>query len=200
MAKNLTPEQFEQACKNAIVAVEKNVSKILINTASIAGSDLQFRIFNQGQTTAGNTMRYRSAPYKRKRVKAGRQIVWKDLEFTGDLRYSINILNTAQREVSYGFNNSETAKIAGYQEEARQVGEKIFELNNKEILKAERQFGLDIMELFTGALENYPNMPNFGGVETNAPARKAKPRKSAPKSATKKATAKAKSKNKKRKK
>jgi len=160
MAKNLTPEQFEQACKNAIVAVEKNISKILINATNIASSTLQFRIFNRGQTTAGNTMRYRSAPYKKLRTDAGLQVNYKDLIFTGDLFYSMTILSTAENEVVYGFNNRETATIARYQEEAKQVGEPIFELSLKEEQKALRQVNRDLGKVFIGAIENFPNIPS----------------------------------------
>ena len=189
MAKNLTPEQFEQACKNAIVAVEKNISKILINTANIAGSDLQFRIFNQGQTTAGNTMRYRSAPYKKLRTDAGLQVNYKDLIFTGNLFYSMNILNAGNNEVVYGFNNMQTAKIAEYQEEARQVGEAIFDLSQKEINQAERQFARDVARVFTGALENYPNMPDTSVLSGDA-TKKSIARNKAKKKAVKKAKSK----------
>jgi hypothetical protein len=161
MAKNLTPEQFEQACKNAIVAVEKNISKILINATNIASSELQFRIFNKGQTTAGNTMRYRSAPYKKLRVDAGLQTNWKDLQFTGNLFYSMNILNAGNNAVVYGFNNMQTAQIAEYQEGLKQVGEAIFELSEKEINITEKQFARDVAKVFTGALESFPNIPTI---------------------------------------
>jgi hypothetical protein len=168
MANTLTPEQFEQACKNAIVSVEKNISKILINATNIGSAEMQFRIFNKGQTVAGNTMRYRSAPYKKLRTDAGLQTNWKDLIFTGDLFYSMSILGTANKEVVYGFNNMRTAEIAGYQEESKQVGEPIFELNLKEYNQMERQFSLDVAKVFKGALESFPNMPGVSNIGKSA--------------------------------
>jgi hypothetical protein len=168
MANTLTPEQFEQACKNAIVSVEKNISKILINTTNIGSADMQSRIFDEGKTVAGNTMRYRSAPYKKLRVDAGLQVNHKDLEFTGDLFFSMSILSTAQNEVAYGFNNNRTAEIAGCQEESRQVGEPIFELSEKEAKLMERQFAIDVAKVFKGALEDFPNMPSVSNIGKSA--------------------------------
>lgn len=168
MAKDLTPEQFEQACKNAILSVEKNISKILINATNIGSAEMQFRIFNRGQTVAGNTMRYRSAPYKRLRTDAGLQTNWKDLIFTGNLLYSLSILGTGKNEIVYGFNNRKTAEIAGYQEESKQVGEKIFALSEKEENQMERQFSLDVAKVFTGALESFPNMPGVSNIGKSA--------------------------------
>jgi hypothetical protein len=168
MANTLTPEQFEQACKNAIVSVEKNISKILINTTNIGSADMQSRIFDEGKTVAGNTMRYRSNAYKKLRVDAGLGIAYKDLEFTGDLFFSMSILSTAQNEVAYGFNNNRTAEIAGYQEESRQVGEPIFELSEKEAKLMERQFSLDVAKVFKGALESFPNMPSVSNIGKSA--------------------------------
>jgi len=168
MANTLTPEQFEQACKNAIVSVEKNISKILINTTNIGSAEMQSRIFNEGKTVAGNTMRYRSKAYTKLRVDAGLGIAYKDLEFTGDLFFSMSILSTAQNEVAYGFNNNKTAEIAGYQEESRQVGEPIFELSDKEAKLMEKQFSIDVAMVFTGALESFPNMPSVNNIGKSA--------------------------------
>jgi hypothetical protein len=161
MANTLTPEQFEQACKNAIVSVEKNISKILINTTNIGSADMQSRIFDEGKTVAGNTMRYRSNAYKKLRVDAGLGVNYKDLTFTGNLFYSMSILNTAQNEVVYGFNNAGTAQIAEWQETSdKQVNEPIFQLTDKEAKLMERQFAIDVAKVFKGALENFPNMPS----------------------------------------
>ena len=165
---NLTPEQFEQACKNAIVSVEKNISKILVNATNIGSAEMQFRIFNKGLTVAGNKMMYRSAPYKRLRTDAGLQTAYKDLIFTGDLFYSLSILGTGNNEVVYGFNNMRTAEIAGYQEESKQVGQPIFELNLKEFNQMEKQFARDVAKVFTGSLESYPNMPTVSNIGKSA--------------------------------
>ena len=166
---NLTPEQFEKALSNAKQALTKNMGKILINATNIGSSEMQVRVFNRGQTTAGKQMRYRSAPYKKLRTDAGLQTNWKDLIFTGDLFYSLNILSTADKEVTYGFNNAETAQIAEWQQTSdKQVGEPIFPLNQKEISKMERQIAIDVAKVFTGALESFPNMLSVSGIGKSA--------------------------------
>lgn len=186
---NLTPEQFEKALSNAKQALTKNIGKILINATNIGSSEMQVRVFNRGQTTAGKQMRYRSAPYKKLRTDAGLQTNWKDLIFTGDLFYSLTILSTAEKEVTYGFNNAETAQIAEWQQTSDvQVGEPIFPLNQKEISKMERQIAIDVAKVFTGALESFPNMPSVSGIGKSAT------EKSIARNKTKKAKAKTKAK------
>jgi hypothetical protein len=196
---NLTPEQFEKALSNAKQALTKNIGKILINATNIGSAEMQVRVFNRGITTAGKQMRYRSAPYKKLRTDAGLQTNWKDLIFTGDLFYSLNILSTAEKEVTYGFNNADTAQIAEWQQTSDvQVGEPIFPLNQKEISKMERQIAIDVAKVFTGALESFPNMPSVSGIGKSATeksiarnkAKKAKPKAKAKQKYPKASTAK----------
>jgi chromosome segregation ATPase len=92
----------------------------------------------------------------------------KDLIFTGDLFNSMTILSTAEKEVAYGFNNARTAQIAEYQETSNiQVNEPIFDLSEAEKNKAERQFAIDVSKIFTGALENFPNMPSANVLKSD---------------------------------
>lgn len=159
---NITPEQFKQACTNAIKVVQNNIGNILINATNIGSGELQYRVFNEGKTVAGKKMEYRNAPsnYTRLRKDAGLQVRWKDLQFTGNLFYSMNILSTKNNEVVYGFNNNKTAEIAHYQETSPlQVNEPIFELSQKEVNIMEAQFARDVTRIFTSALENFPEMP-----------------------------------------
>lgn len=161
---NLTPEQFEKALNNAKQALQANMGKILVNASSIGSAEMQRRVFNRGLTTAGKRMEYRNAPsnYTNLRQDAGLQISYKDLTFTGNLFYSMNILSTAEKEVTYGFNNSDTAQIAEWQQTSpKQVNEPIFELSDKEIAKMERQMSLDALAIIQGAIDGFPNVPNI---------------------------------------
>jgi len=161
---NLTPEQFEKALSNAKQALKANMGKILINATNIGSSEMQVRVFNRGITTAGKQMNYRSKPYIKFRQDAGLQTNWKDLTFTGDLFYSMTILSTADKEVTYGFNNAETAQIAEWQQTSdKQVNEPIFELSQKEINRMEKQMALDAMKIIQGAINGFPNMPTIQG-------------------------------------
>ncbi len=80
-------------------------------------------------------------PYQKKRAAAGRQIIKKDLEFTGNLRRSIVTAVESEKAAVIEFNNDEAAIIARGQEvqitnirlggkgTTRGVGVKIFRLN-----------------------------------------------------------------------
>lgn len=58
----------------------------------------------------------RLTPYQRKRVNKGRQIIKKDLEFSGGLRRAIEIQVINERSVALQFNNDEAVKVAKGQE------------------------------------------------------------------------------------
>jgi len=161
---DITPEQFEQACKNASKVVQQNIGNILINVTNIGSGELQYRVFNDGKTTSGKKMLYKNAPsnYTRLRKDVGLRTDLKDLIFTGNLFYSMNILSTKNNQVVYGFNNSGTAQIAEWQETSdKQVNQPIFDLSPKEIDLMEGQFARDVESIFTSALEDYPNQPRI---------------------------------------
>jgi hypothetical protein len=165
---NLTPEQFEKALNNAKQALQANMGKILINATNLGSAEMQTRVFNRGLTTAGKRMEYRNAPsnYTNLRLDAGLQISYKDLTFTGNLFYSMNILSTAEKEVTYGFNNSDTAQIAEWQQTSdKQVNEPIFELNEKEKAKMEKQMALDAYAILQGAIDNFPSVPTAKTIQ-----------------------------------
>lgn len=165
---NLTPEQFEKALNNAKQALNANMGKILINATNLGSAEMQTRVFNRGLTTAGKRMEYRNAPsnYTNLRLDAGLQISYKDLTFTGNLFYSMNILSTAEKEVTYGFNNSDTAQIAEWQQTSdKQVNEPIFELNEKEKAKMEKQMALDAYAILQGAIDNFPSVPTAKTIQ-----------------------------------
>jgi hypothetical protein len=165
---NLTPEQFEKALNNAKQALQANMGKILVNASSIGSAEMQRRVFNRGLTTAGKRMEYRNAPsnYTNLRLDAGLQISYKDLTFTGNLFYSMNILSTAEKEVTYGFNNSDTAQIAEWQQTSdKQVNEPIFELNEKEKAKMEKQMALDAYAILQSAIDNFPSVPTAKTIQ-----------------------------------
>ena len=86
----------------------------------------------------GSIGTYASRSYIKKRVKAGRQVAYKDLEFDGDLRRAIQVGNNAAGETVIGFINDKARRIAGYQED--QTGEEIFSLTKAEAAAARRAF------------------------------------------------------------
>ena len=171
---NLTPDQYKQAMASAVKVVEANVGKIMLNGANLGSALMQQRVFNKGITTSGKNMMYRSAQYIKLRTDAGLQVAHKDLIFTGNLFNSLTILGKSDKEVSYGFNNSEMAEIANYQETSdKQVNQPIFDLSKKEIAQVERAMAKDVARMVVSAIENYPNMPTLSeSIQMDAPAPK----------------------------
>jgi hypothetical protein len=166
---NLTPDQYKQAMASAVKVVEANVGKIMLNGANLGSALMQRRVFNKGIATSGKKMMYRSAPYKRLRVDAKLQVAHKDLIFTGNLFNSLTILGKSNKEVSYGFNNSETATIANYQEtSSKQVNQPIFDLSTKEIAQVERAMAKDVLRIVVATIESYPNMPSVSPLQEDA--------------------------------
>jgi len=163
---NLTPDDYKKAMANAVKVVENNVGKIMLNGANLGSALMQRRVFNKGVATSGKKMMYRSAPYKRLRVDAGLQIAHKDLTFTGNLFNSLTILGSNNKEVNYGFNNSEMAEIANYQETSdKQVNEPIFKLSAKEIQQVEKAMTKDVLRIVVASFESYPNVPSVSPLK-----------------------------------
>ena len=163
---DLTPEQLKQALRSAVAEVEANMGNILFNAANVGAAQMQFRVFNKGITTAGTNMKYKSAPYKRLRTDAGLQTNHKDLMFTGNLFNSLTILSKSNEQVSYGFNNAETATIRTYQETSdKQVNEPIFDLNEKEEMAMYKAIGKGLGDLIIKTITSYPNKPAKVGAD-----------------------------------
>lgn len=142
---------------------------VLIGALNTGNGLMQQRIFTQNKDTLGNSFgKYTGkkgktrtvkpsknkrskflgdqplTPYERKRVLAGRQILRKDLEFTGGLRRAIETSLENDKAAVIAFNNLDAARIAHGQEAqitnirlgnkgtTKGIGIKIFRLNTFE--------------------------------------------------------------------
>ena len=66
---------------------------LLLGAKRIEGL-LKRRVFNDGKDSKGDSIgQYKSKKWKKKREEKGRQIGYIDLEFTGDLRNSIQVVS-----------------------------------------------------------------------------------------------------------
>lgn len=126
MAIQLSPLSLQRASNKAAIAA-----------ANTANALMKTRIFNRGGAVNSKIGKYRSRSYRKKRIKAGRQTGYKDLEFDGDLRRPIQ---TGERSTGavIGFTNDAARNIAVYQEE--QTGKDIFGLAKTEIETAKKTF------------------------------------------------------------
>lgn len=154
---------------NAVKVVETNVGKIMLNGANLGSGLMQRRVFNKGVATSGKKMTYKNKRYEILRTDAGLQVEHKDLIFTGNLFNSLTILGKSDKEVRYGFNNSEMAEIAEFQETGEhQVKEPIFKLSKKEIQQVEKAMTKDVLRIVVASFESYPNIPSVSPLQEDA--------------------------------
>lgn len=121
-------ERFKIIAENA-----KNVdfSDALVLGVNAGKARMEVRIFNEGRDVDGNPLgAYKSKTYKKKRQKAGRQINYKDEEFTGTLRRGVVVVKVNTTRVVCAIPNDSLFNISLYQEE--QLDTKIFAFSEEE--------------------------------------------------------------------
>lgn len=93
-------------------------SDVLVAGLNAGMGVMKRRIFNQSLAADGTGLGpYFSEQYERDRVRAGRQITKKDLEFTGTTRRSIEVVTVNNTKAEIRITNAESADIARKQEE-----------------------------------------------------------------------------------
>jgi hypothetical protein len=135
-----------------------DLSEALIGGVTAARGAMSNRIFNRGEDIGGVSIgSYRGvkkrtskkqfagrdtaflfgdpatlklSPYEKKRLAKGRQIRFKDLEFTGTLRRGIVVIQEGERKVVCAIPSDELIKIARGQE--KQINAEIFGLSEEE--------------------------------------------------------------------
>jgi hypothetical protein len=112
---------------NALLARLKAVSQFVetgdFSDALVAGLNagigiMKRRIFNQSLAADNTSLGpYYSEQYERDRVRRGRQVFRKDLEFHGSLRRSIEVVAVNNTRAECRITNEKNAQIARYQEQ-----------------------------------------------------------------------------------
>lgn len=106
-----------------IAILRANLAAGTFSDALVAGLNagmavMKLRIFNQSLDATGVTLGpYYSESWERERRQKGRQVVRKDLEFTGTLRRSIEVVTVNNTRAEIRITNDDTADIARYQEQ-----------------------------------------------------------------------------------
>ena len=96
------------------------------------------RIFNASQATDGSSLgTYKSRNWVNKRIKAGRQVGKKDLQFSGDTKNNMQVGRSGINNV-YQFTTDLARIIMRGQSNKNQVGKEVAEVSEEEI-----ELGLD---------------------------------------------------------
>ena len=130
------------------------VSAALFNAGMIAASDQELRVFGRGETTSGDTLRYLSARYKKKREKMGRQVGYKDFYLTGDLFNSMAFIEETNTRIVRGFSSAKTALIAqGVAEQIDLQKDDIWGLSKTEVDNANKEFIAGVKRIINKAIK-----------------------------------------------
>jgi hypothetical protein len=144
-------------CRNA---VRESMPAILFNATLHVAKEMEWRVFNNGQTIHGETLRYRSAGYKKKREKRGRQVGYKDFQMTDNLFNSMAVIESSDTKVVYGFSSAETAKVANLV--TAQIDLKVSDvwgLSEKEKIEASKSIEGGVARVINSVVRQYPNKP-----------------------------------------
>lgn len=100
--------------------VARRQADFLVLGAKLLEGEMKTRIFNNGGASNGTKIgKYKSKSWIKARSKVGNQTGFVDLEFTGDLRNSIQVVQSGD-DVFLAVNNDRDYAKARFQEEQRE--------------------------------------------------------------------------------
>lgn len=114
----MTPQEFARKIQTTVANVERDIPNLLLLGGKLLEGEMKQRIFNNGGDAEGGKIgKYKSKAWIQKRSDNGRQTGEVDLEFTGSLRDSIQVVKSG-REVFLAVTNS-TDYVKAKGQEAR---------------------------------------------------------------------------------
>jgi len=115
----MTPQEFAKKIQTTVAKVERDVPNLLLLGGKLLEGEMKQRIFNQGGDADGGKIgKYKSKQWIQKRSESGRQTGLVDLEFTGSLRDSIQVVKSGN-EVFLAITNATDYVKAKGQEQRR---------------------------------------------------------------------------------
>lgn len=114
----MTPQEFAKKIESTVANVERDVPNLLLLGGKLLEGEMKQRIFNQGgDANGGKIGKYKSKSWIQKRSENGRQTGLVDLEFTGSLRDSIQVVKSGDEVFLAVINSTDYVKAKG--QEAR---------------------------------------------------------------------------------
>lgn len=125
----------------------KGMNRVQVVALKRLEGEIKRRIFNDGRATNGILIgHYRSRLWRQERIRRGRQVQYKDLEFEGDMRRSMTVGKTNTRNNAFGFTrDSERLKAVENEQRERK---QIFRPNKAEIKAFHKAFVREIRLLY----------------------------------------------------
>lgn len=138
----MTPEQFKQALTQIAVQLTQSKTELLLLGGKDIEGRMKQRIFNKGLNTNDSPIgKYKSKSWIKKRSSKGRSVSKVDLEFSGDLRNSIQTVADGSDVVVAIINDREYLISQGQEKiQGNKVGQSkmvIFEPTDKEVRRTQ---------------------------------------------------------------
>lgn len=114
----MTSQEFAKKIQTTVANIERDIPNLLLLGGKLLEGEMKQRIFNNGGDAEGGKIgKYKSKAWIQKRSDNGRQTGEVDLEFTGSLRDSIQVVKSG-RDVFLAVTNS-TDYVKAKGQEAR---------------------------------------------------------------------------------
>jgi len=123
----ITRENFQNKVRQLSIEIANYKGDLLLLGGKYLEGEMKTRIFNKGLNSAETAIgSYKSKWWKKKREKKGNQIGFVDLEFTSDLRNSIQVVQENDSEVVLAvINDADYLKATGQEIiQAKKIGKK----------------------------------------------------------------------------
>lgn len=138
----MTPEEFKRALSRIAVELTQSKTELLLLGGKDIEGRMKQRIFNKGLNTNENPIgKYKSKSWIKKRSSKGRSVSKVDLEFSGDLRNSIQTVADGSDVVVAIINDREYLISQGQEKiQGNKVGQSkmvIFEPTDKEVRRTQ---------------------------------------------------------------
>jgi len=138
----MTPEEFKRALSRIAVELTQSKTELFLLGGKDIEGRMKQRIFNKGLNTNENPIgKYKSKSWIKKRSSKGRSVSKVDLEFSGDLRNSIQTVADGSDVVVAIINEREYLISQGQEKiQGNKVGQSkmvIFEPTDKEVRRTQ---------------------------------------------------------------
>ena len=131
----MTPEELARKITSLATDISRKKTDFLVQGGLLLEGLMKQRIFNDGKATSGSKIgKYKSKSWKKTRTQLGFQTGYVDLQFTGDLIGSIQVVEDGGNVYLAIINDKDFDKAKGNEEQRKKI---IFEPSKSERTETE---------------------------------------------------------------